>query len=441
MMAINSVTAPALMLAGAFSAALVAANDSIAAVRAPTVEATPPAATSSELVAATEVANTSLPAQASEKPVAKPTAPVTTASSTTAASTTAASTTAASTAAESAVPGTPSNQDELAAFIAGWPAYREQLRRTTLAAGVAPATVEAVFAELKLIPRVVSQDRSQPHKVMRHEEYLLKVINDQRINMAREKFREHAELLQQLEQKYGVEGKFIIALWGVESSFGRVMGKHHIPSALATMAYEGRRREFFQKEFIASLRIIEQGHIASKDMRGSWAGAMGQCQFMPTSFLHFAADGDGDGHNDIWGNTADVLASIANYLHKNGWRRGETWGRQVRLTQELELSAAELREAKALSDWQALGVRRDTGADLPDRKLPAKLLLPDSEWERAYLVYHNYEVLLRWNRSRHFATSVGYLAERIGFPPVTPTTNDALPTSNGGQSEPVTEAP
>lgn len=338
------------------------------------------------------------------------------------------------------------------AFVAGWPAYREELRAHALAAGIAPATVETVFAELALIPRVVNQDRAQPHKVMRHEEYLLTVINEQRIRMAREKFREHVALLAQLEAKYGVDGKFIVALWGVESSFGRLTGKHHVPSALATMAYEGRRRAFFQKEFIASLRIIEQGHIASAAMRGSWAGAMGQCQFMPSSFLHFAADGDGDGHHDIWNNTADVLASIANYLHKNGWRRGETWGRQVRLTQTLDLSAAQLKEARALAEWQALGVRRDTGADLPARAMTAKLLLPDSEWERAYLVYHNYEVLLRWNRSRHFATSVGYLAERIGFPPVTATDDDATPASNvvshsapqavnGGNDQAQTEAP
>lgn len=337
------------------------------------------------------------------------------------------------------------------AFVAGWPRYREQLRAQALAAGIAGDTVETVFAELELIPRVVNHDRAQPHKVMRHEEYLLKVINDQRIRMAREKFREHATLLERLEAQYGVEGKFVIALWGVESSFGRLTGKHHVPSALATMAYEGRRREFFQKEFLASLRIIEQGHIASTDMRGSWAGAMGQCQFMPSSFLHFAADGDGDGHYDIWNNTADVLASIANYLHENGWRRGETWGRQVRLTQELELTAAQLKDARALTEWQALGVRRDTGADLPVRALSAKLLLPDSEWERAYLVYHNYEVLLRWNRSRYFATSVGYLAERIGFPAVTATADDvapattpsAMPTTplSGGDDQAQTEAP
>ena len=338
------------------------------------------------------------------------------------------------------------------AFVAGWPAYRDSLRAHALAAGISPTTVDAVFADLTLIPRVVNHDRSQPHKVMRHEEYLLKVINEQRIRMAREKFREHAALLAELEAKYGVDGKFIIALWGVESSFGRLTGKHHVPSALATMAYEGRRREFFQKEFVASLRIIEQGHITNEAMRGSWAGAMGQCQFMPSSFLHFAADGDGDGHHDIWSNSADVLASIANYLHKNGWRRGETWGRQVRLTQTLDLSAAQLKDARALAEWQELGVRRDTGADLPARAMKAKLLLPDSEWERAYLVYHNYEVLLRWNRSRHFATSVGYLAERIGFPPVSAAADEPVPAANattqsdqqarnGGNDQAQTEAP
>lgn len=321
-------------------------------------------------------------------------------------------------------------------FTKAWPAYREQLRQLALQQGIAAETVTQVFASLQLLPRVVSHDRSQPHKVLGHEDYLRKVITEQKIQMARTRFSEHAELLQRLEAEYGVEGKFIIALWGVESTFGRVTGKHHIPSALATMAYEGRRREFFQKEFFASLRIIEQDHISNEAMRGSWAGAMGQCQFMPSSFLNFAADGDGDGHKDIWNNTADVLASIANYLHKNGWRRGETWGRQVRLTEALSLSETQLREARALSEWQAMGVRRDTGADLPERELRARLLLPDSEWERAYLVYHNYDVLLRWNRSRHFATSVGYLAERIGYPPM-----DTPAAAGGSGSQSITESP
>ena len=321
-----------------------------------------------------------------------------------------------------------------AAFVAGWPSYRDTLREQALTAGISLATVDSVFADLQLIPRVVSHDRAQPHTVLKHEDYLQKVITDEKIQRARERFREHAELLGRLEAEYGVEGKFIVALWGVESSFGRVTGKHHIPSALATMAYEGRRRAFFQKEFLASLRILNDGHIASADMRGSWAGAMGQCQFMPTSFLNFAADGDGDGHKDIWNNTADVLASIANYLHQNGWRRGETWGRQVLLTQGIALTSAQLPEVRALSDWQALGVRRDTGADLPLRELPARLLLPENDWERAYLVYNNYDVLLRWNRSRHFATSVGYLAERIGYPPVDAdvvTTADTLGDQQG----------
>ncbi|WP_211198096.1 lytic murein transglycosylase [Permianibacter fluminis] len=335
---------------------------------------------------------------------------------------------------------------EAAAFAAGWPAFRDELRQSALSAGISEQTVAAVFADLQLLPRVVSQDRAQPHTVLKHEDYLQKVITEEKIQRARERFREHADLLGKLEAEYGVEGKFIIALWGVESSFGRVMGKHHIPSALATMAYEGRRREFFRKEFLASLRILDDGHIESANMRGSWAGAMGQCQFMPTSFLNFAADGDGDGHKDIWTNTADVLASIANYLHKNGWRRGETWGRQVRLTEALTLTPAQLKEARALSEWQALGVRRDTGADLPERDLPARLLLPENDAERAYLVYNNYDVLLRWNRSRHFATSVGYLAERIGYPPVvpeaTPPTDSATSSgSSAGNPAGVTESP
>ena len=299
-----------------------------------------------------------------------------------------------------------------------WPAFLEQLKQQSLAAGIKQQTIDNVWPDLQLIPKVVSQDRSQPSRdKLTVEAYLQRVITPTRIEQGRKKYRENYQQINAIARDIGVEAKYLVALWGVESSYGRLLGKHHVPSALATMAYEGRRREFFSKEFIDALRIIEQGHISSKEMKGSWAGAMGQCQFMPSSFLRFARDGDGDGRADIWSNMADVMASSANYLRLNGWRAGEHWGRQVVVPDHQQFISFN-NQKKNLNQWQALGVRRDDGSNLPVAEMNARLRIDENPAERVFLLYHNYDVFLRWNRSEFFATSVGYLADRIAFPPV-----------------------
>jgi membrane-bound lytic murein transglycosylase B len=221
-------------------------------------------------------------------------------------------------------------------------------------------------------------------------------------------------LLEEVGRKFGVQPRFIVALWGVETRYGTYTGGFPVIAALATLAYDGRRSDYFRGELLKGLTILEEGHIAPADMMGSWAGAMGQSQFMPSSFLDFAVDFDGDNRRDIWTTSADVFASAANYLARSGWRNDQTWGREVTLPNGFDPALADLDVVKRLSAWQALGVRRADGSDLPTRDLKASVVLPGGEGGPAYVVYSNYRTILKWNRSHYFAMSVGRLADLIG---------------------------
>uniref|UniRef100_A0A486XVD2 Membrane-bound lytic murein transglycosylase B n=1 Tax=Rheinheimera sp. BAL341 TaxID=1708203 RepID=A0A486XVD2_9GAMM len=305
--------------------------------------------------------------------------------------------------------------------------YTSALKQEALSKGYAPELIEPVFASLQYHDRVVSADKSQPEFVETLDTYLPKRVSETRIKMARERYQQFLPQLEQIGQKYGVQPRFIVALWGLESSFGRIMGNFSVPSALVTLAYDGRRESFFKQEFYHALDIMAQGHINLENMKGSWAGAMGQSQFMPSSFMAYAQDGDGDGKKDIWTNQADVFASIANYLKQQGWDNSKTWGREVRLPTDFDASHAIARGSlqrsewlgrwaqseRNLADWNALGVRRLNNAELPGRDINAALVLPDGEGGRAFLAYDNYKVLMHWNRSYYFVTSVGYLADLI----------------------------
>jgi membrane-bound lytic murein transglycosylase B len=183
------------------------------------------------------------------------------------------------------------------------------------------------------------------------------------------------------------------------------------------MAYEGRREAFFKKELWHALTIVQEGHIDVANMKGSWAGAMGQTQFMPSSFMNYAIDYDGDGRKDIWNSMGDVFASAANYLKNAGWNDDVTWGRQVKLPDEFDLEQAKLSIKKPLSEWQALGIRSMDGSDLPQRDdIVAAVVIPDDRQGRVFLAYANYDALMRWNRSHYFVAAVGYLSDRIRFP-------------------------
>ena len=206
-----------------------------------------------------------------------------------------------------------------------------------------------------------------------------------------------------------------MALWGIETNYGRNTGGFYTIDALATLAFDGRRSAFFREELINALTILQKENMAAGDMKGSWAGALGQCQFMPSSFLKYAVDYNKDGKRDIWDSKQDVFASIANYLKTEGWNSNEGWGRPVRLPKDFDNALADIKSSKTLSEWNKLGVRRLDGKPLPDEDLKASLIMVgEGEDASPYIVYGNYKVILHWNRSRFFATAVGNLADAIG---------------------------
>lgn len=282
------------------------------------------------------------------------------------------------------------------------------------AAGISQQTIDQALKNIRAPrPRVIDLDRNQPEFKQSLQDYVATRINDQRVADGRKMKRRYPTWLGRVEQRYGVQQRFILALWGIETSYGRHPGNFPVIQSLATLAYDGRRAEYFRRELLDALRILDAGHIRLQRMKGSWAGAMGQCQFMPSAFRNFAVDADGSGRIDIWSSIPDVFGSTANYLSESGWKDDQTWGRKVKLPKGFDFSVAGLKTRLPLSRWQALGVRRDNGRALPRRDLEASLIIPDGPKGSAYLVYNNFRVLRKWNRSNAFAVAVGTLADLI----------------------------
>ncbi len=299
----------------------------------------------------------------------------------------------------------------------GWQSWLANLRAEALEKGIKPTTLD-VLNDLKPIPRVIELDRAQPEFKLTLAEYLKRVASPTRIRQAREKLQANRTLLSRIESLYGVQPRFLVALWGVETNFGAISGGFDVIPALATLAYDGRRSAFFRDQLFDALTILDKGHITADRMRGSWAGAMGQTQFMPSTFVNYAVDFDDDGRRDLWGSHADALASGAHYLKNVGWSDDLTWGREVSLPDDFDAQWAgrESEKARSLAEWQALGVRRLDGRDLPQRDIRGSIVLPEGMGKRAFLIYDNYRALLKWNRSNFFAIAVGTIADHLkGF--------------------------
>lgn len=302
--------------------------------------------------------------------------------------------------------------------------WLQGVRQEALDRGIRPATVAQAFDGLTPLEVVVQRDRSQAEVVETLDAYVRRRITPALVRMATARASAERATLAAVGRQYGVQPRFLVAIWGLESNFGRFSGTRPVVQALATLAWEGRRGAFFKGELLDALTIVDRGDIALPTMKGSWAGAMGQTQFMPSSYLKHAEDFDGDGHRDIWRSTPDVLASIANYLKAHGWQDGQTWGREVRLpsgraaalTEKVGLRTSgcravrELTERRPLASWQALGVRTTSGGPLPKVDRDASLLRVG---RRAWLVYGNYEALLGYNCAHAYAMAVSQLADRI----------------------------
>jgi membrane-bound lytic murein transglycosylase B len=288
------------------------------------------------------------------------------------------------------------------------------VRQEARADGVSQAVLDQAFRRVKPIPRVIELDRSQPEFKLTFKQYLDRVVSGKTIRDGRRLYRENRDLLEKIGNQYGVEPQYIVALWGIETRYGRITGGYPVIASLATLAYDGRRSAFFRKELLRALKILEEGHIAVENMDGSWAGAMGQVQFMPSSFVTYAVDYDGDGRRDIWDNVPDALASAANYLSRSGWKKNQGWGGKVSLPSAFSKALVTSASKKTLKEWQQLGV---TGKGVSGQQnLRAYLVKPNKTGGPIYLAYPNYRVILKWNRSNYFAISVGTLADRIAAP-------------------------
>jgi membrane-bound lytic murein transglycosylase B len=296
-------------------------------------------------------------------------------------------------------------EDEFARFLG-------TIRRDAVAQGIRAATVDAALHRVEYLPHVIELDRAQPEHTMTLGGFLQKVVTPQKTADGRAQLSENWPLLLRVHQRFNVQPRFVVALWAVESNFGRVMGNYAVVSSLATLAFDGRRSSYFRPEFIAALRIIDEGNITADAMLGSWAGAMGQCQFMPSTFLNFAVDFDGDGRRDIWGDRADVLGSIANYIGSLGWRGDQGWGRSVSVPANFDTRLAGLDIKRPTADWSRMGVRPVDASPLPG--VEASLVMPDGSDGPALHVYDNFRTIMKWNKSTYFAAAVGMLADSFG---------------------------
>lgn len=295
----------------------------------------------------------------------------------------------------------------------GFRNWVKEFRAEAKTKGIADSVLDEAFRGVSPIPRVIELDRKQPEFTLTFPEYLNRVVNDARVEKGRQLSAENSQLLQQVSGRYGVAPEMVVALWGIESDFGRLTGGFNVIAALATLAFEGRRASFFRGELINALKILQSEKMPAANMLGSWAGAMGQCQFMPSSFNSYAVDFNGDGRRDIWTTLPDVLGSAANYLAKSGWKQAEPWGDPVTITRGIDPAEADLKKKRPLSAWAEAGVvaRASGFRNPPDAQ--AALLLPDGVAGQAFVIYRNFEVILRWNRSNFFALAAGTLADRI----------------------------
>jgi len=299
------------------------------------------------------------------------------------------------------------------------------LRSEAVARGISEATVDAALATVsEPEPTVIERDRTQAETVLTVDKYVARQLKPSVIRTARERFAMHKALLTEVGERYGVPPRLIVGIWGLESNFGKFSGVRPTIGALATLAWDPRRSTLFRNELFDALAILDHGDIDLDRMRGSWAGAMGQPQFMPSSFLKWAEDFDGDGRRDIWSSPADVFASIANYLKGHGWTSGQAWGREVKISRDAQhrimsdvarrngscQARRDMSVALPLSEWQRLGVRTLAGRALPKQDLMASLV---SGGKRSFLVYPNYDALLEYNCAHAYAVAVALLADSI----------------------------
>ena len=280
-------------------------------------------------------------------------------------------------------------------------------------AGISNNIITDNLAKANFNTRVIELDRQQPEFSLSFADYFNRRVTDERVEQGRALMIKHRKLLNRVAQQYGVPAPYLLAFWGLETNYGSLFGNIRVIDSLATLACDTKRSDFFTGELISALRILEEGAIAPDKMVGSWAGAMGNFQFMPSAFLKNAVDYDGDNKRDLWNSTPDAMASAEKYLQSLGWQHSERWGREVKLPVDFPFLEAGLKNSRPLSEWRKLGVKRADNKPLPNDNVNASLLVPAGYHGPAFLVYANFNVIMHWNRSEFYALAVGLLADRI----------------------------
>ncbi len=302
--------------------------------------------------------------------------------------------------------------------IESFEVWMQNLKKDALQQNISSETFNKAFVNI-INPdeKIIQLYNRQPEKIISFEDYLKRTISNNRIDKGKKQLSKFDNALKEIAEKYGVQSRFIIAIWGLESNFGSFTGKYSVISSLATLAYKSRRKEFFRKQLFYALKIIEQGDIEPEKMKGSWAGAMGQPQFLPSSYINYSTDENSDGKRDIWFNHFDIFGSIANYLKQHGWNDNYTWGREVILSNPIEESyfGINKKSKKSLLEWHNLGVKNINGDDIPTKnKLKANLISANKKGkDRIYLVYDNFLSIMAYNNSIFYALSVGILSDKI----------------------------
>ena len=288
-----------------------------------------------------------------------------------------------------------------------------RLKAAAKAEGITDSTVDSVLDTVQYNARVIELDQRQPEFTRSFANYYQLRVTSARVALGRALLATHIDLLQRVRKQSGVPPHYLVAFWGLETNFGNIFGNMSVPDSLTTLACDPRRSGFFSAELMDALRIIEAGDIEAEKMHGSWAGAMGHVQFMPSAYLNYAVDGDGDGRRDLWGSIPDAMFSAGNFLQHLGWQPGIRWGREVILLENFDYALANTGKAKPLSNWNTLGITDVFGQPLVDSDIATRLLVPSGHKGPAFVTYENFDVIMGWNRSEYYALSVGRLADRI----------------------------
>lgn len=309
-------------------------------------------------------------------------------------------------------PGGPSAEEQAAFKL-----WIEDFKTQALASGLSQKTLDEAFADVSLNLKVLKADAFQPEFSKPIWSYIDGAASAYRIQKGKEALETHKALFAEIQEKYEVQARFVVAIWGLETSFGAITGDYSVVEALATLAFHGRRSSFGRTQLMAALEIIEAGDKSAADLTGSWAGAMGHGQFIPTTYLAYAVDHDGDGRRDIWNSHDDAFASISNYLAQSGWQTGQDWGREVKLPETFDYALADRRNLRTMKEWRAAGITFANDELVPDVDRSAAIIVPAGHTGPAFLIFENFRAVLRYNNSTAYALAIGLIADQVAGGP------------------------